>query len=1015
MSTTTGDGSWEGGDSGSVPPPKPPEPAHIPRYQRENLLGRGGMGVVYLAHDQQLQRWVALKEAIQKGDISERLSKEAQVTAGLEHPGIVTIHDNGTTEDGRPYYTMRLLRGRSLSAILKEKTTLKERLSLLRHYLDVCNAIAYAHAQQVIHRDIKPANIMIGGFGETQVVDWGLALKIDETTQWPTDSQTILGTIAYMSPEQARGEKLDFRSDIWSLGGVLFEILSGQPPRGKGNSAEILKRAKESSTDLLPANIPVELKAIVARAMAPQPKDRYPDAALLAADMEAWLEGRQVEAHTYTAMELLLRLIKAWRIPLTVATVALFVMIALISVGTWRLAQERDRVQVAEQETRMALVESDHHLAQALVAQARTAMLSGSSAVASVLASHSLTLDNSPEAWGIMAGTALELYAEKREEHPLPDCLSYLLVADQDMICLQNTSVERLRYGQQIWKWSGQGTRIFLENNRVFVEVNQALVTLDVETGQIDPKPWKLSTANRRQIWPVMYEDWFSKIPDLPANAMDAILCPKSISMNSAHHLKEKRYVAICEDGLVTTGIIGQPPFLSYQTPLTRSAIGGVVSTLYAHEQQLMVLGGPKGAIMTIDLRTGQIWQNNLAHQDVISQLAISTDGKYIAAAGDWGGVEIVSLPDLVPLLRIPSVHPTNMLFLSDKNLLITEKQKLSQWEIPIRDRLGVIKSASGLSAVSYSPDGKSIATAHGNGDVHLWDWPSGKQLASDHRVPTAKSTVFTPDSQAAWFSFSSAPNIRPLALHVNGQLGPVLSDALLRQWSKIIDIPENTTPSMIGRRIAILNNYTLLFASYMPILGALDLKELKFKSIKNCPALDWLDLAQSIGGEYAVLSDGHNTVSVISGDSCIHTWTIPGAGAVDISANGDRVVISTDDALQVLDAQGQQLWQQPALNVLDVSISADGHWVAAGTSDHIAKLWEGNTGRFRAIFPGHTDRVSSVDFRADGRILVSGSWDGTARFWSLDVLETDPLVLATQSEKLWNLPFQEALAAAVQ
>jgi WD40 repeat protein len=135
----------------------------------------------------------------------------------------------------------------------------------------------------------------------------------------------------------------------------------------------------------------------------------------------------------------------------------------------------------------------------------------------------------------------------------------------------------------------------------------------------------------------------------------------------------------------------------------------------------------------------------------------------------------------------------------------------------------------------------------------------------------------------------------------------------------------------------------------------------------------------------------------------------------VDISANGDRVVISTNESLMVVDAQGQQLWQQPTLNTLDVSISADGHWVAAGTSDHIAKLWEGNTGRFRAIFPGHTDRVSSVDFRADGRILVSGSWDGTARFWSLDVLETDPLVLAAQSEKLWNLPFQEALAAAVQ
>ena len=177
MPTSSDDGSWDGGQSGPSDSPALPHSAPLPRYRREGLLGRGGMGVVYLSYDQQLHRWVALKEALQKGEISDRLSREAAITAGLEHPSIVTIHDNGVTEDGRPYYTMRLLKGRSLSAILSEKHTLKERLSLLRHYVDICDALAYAHSLGVLHRDIKPANVMIGGFGETQVVDWGLAFR----------------------------------------------------------------------------------------------------------------------------------------------------------------------------------------------------------------------------------------------------------------------------------------------------------------------------------------------------------------------------------------------------------------------------------------------------------------------------------------------------------------------------------------------------------------------------------------------------------------------------------------------------------------------------------------------------------------------------------------------------------------------------------------------------------------------------------------------------------------------
>jgi serine/threonine protein kinase len=428
------------------------------RYLRTGLLGKGGMGVVYLAYDQQLSRPIALKEAAQEGALSERLAREAQLTATLDHPNIVTVHDSGTTEDGRPFYTMRLLTGRALSAVIAEKSTMEERLSLLRHYLDACHAVAYAHTQGVIHRDLKPANIMIGGFGETQVVDWGLAI---ESLDFSTAPEAIMGTPAYMSPEQARGEPASFASDVWSLGAILYELLTGTPPRGNGSTEEILDRARKG--EVLPfKNLPPELVAIASRALHPSPLNRYPTATALAEDVAAWLDGRRVAAYSYSAYALLLRLIRLWKTPLIIASIAVFIIVSLVAVGTWRLAAERDRVVAAEQQTRSALIASDKNLAMALLSEARDALTAGSAGAAAVLASRSLTLEDSPEAWGILAGASMEAHAEKVLETPSPSCMMLKILAVDDIICLESDRVYRLKTGTRLWEWKGQATRLHL-------------------------------------------------------------------------------------------------------------------------------------------------------------------------------------------------------------------------------------------------------------------------------------------------------------------------------------------------------------------------------------------------------------------------------------------------------------------------------------------------------------------------------------------------------------------------
>ncbi|WP_434427863.1 serine/threonine-protein kinase [Nannocystis pusilla] len=428
-------------------------PVEHERYERLGVLGAGGMGRVYLARDRLLGRMVALKEAHDDA-LARRLAREVRVTAGLEHPGIVTLYDEARGSDGRLFYTMRLMRGRPLSQLLGERRTAAARLELLPHYLDACHALAYAHAHAVIHRDLKPANIMIGAYGETQVVDWGLARRLGDPSDHADADATcpgaVLGTPAYMSPEQARGEPADRRSDVWGLGAVLHELLSGAPPRPAVETMQVEPLAP--ATRALPRDVPLELRAIVARATALDASARYPDAGALAIDVAAFLAGRRVHAHRYSALEIGLRFARAWRVPLLVAGGALLVIATLVVLGTLRLQAQRDRALAAEDEARAALAASDRNLAAALVAQARAADERGAHAVKEVLATHALRLVDSPEARGILAGARAAARPERLATAALPDCFPLVALAVDDVVCAENDTLRRLVAGAELWR-----------------------------------------------------------------------------------------------------------------------------------------------------------------------------------------------------------------------------------------------------------------------------------------------------------------------------------------------------------------------------------------------------------------------------------------------------------------------------------------------------------------------------------------------------------------------------------
>lgn len=341
------------------------------RFRIVAAHAEGGLGEVLLAQDRQLNRDVALKRIREKWAGNEqariRFRQEAEITGRLEHPGVVPVYALGTRADGQIYYAMRFIRGQCL----EETTALfhdgigshpdgfrsADFRNLLRRFVDVCNTIGYAHSRGIIHRDLKPANIMLGKYGETLVVDWGLAKQVGvEETEISLDAESLIlsasgsgsaptqfgsavGTPQYMSPEQAGGrpDRMGPLTDVFGLGATLYHMLTNRPPQSQDSVDRILERVEHGDfdrpTDVVP-DLPQPLEAICLKAMAVRPSDRYSSPTALANDIELWLADEPISVHSDSVTVKAARWVrKNQTIAATTAVTLLLLIVAAVAGG----------------------------------------------------------------------------------------------------------------------------------------------------------------------------------------------------------------------------------------------------------------------------------------------------------------------------------------------------------------------------------------------------------------------------------------------------------------------------------------------------------------------------------------------------------------------------------------------------------------------------------------------------------------------------------------------------------
>jgi WD40 repeat protein len=1011
------------------------------RYAIAGELAHGGIGRILRARDLRLDRPVAIKELLAPAPNTEpRFVAEALVTARLQHPSIVPVYEAGRWPGGEPFYSMKLVSGRSLAEAIAERKTLEERLALLPHVLAVAEAMAYAHSEHIIHRDLKPANVLVGDFGETVVIDWGLAKELSreqgpEPGEAPattaaldgalTHVGAVMGTPAYMPPEQAAGRPVDERADVYALGAILYHLLAGTRPYDGRTSEQVLQRVVEGPPPPLSQRqkyIPVDLLAIVTKAMAREPSERYATARELAEDLRRFQTGQIVGAYQYSRMELLRRFVRRYRAVVSVAAVAALLLVTLGVVSFRRVVAERQQAETEADKLRLMqardAVERDPNQAISWLrklssgfgqwSQVRTIAADAQAhGFATVLRGHSTAInatlftpdgkyllsgsdDHDVRIWDVERGGSRTLSGHTDE-------VWRLLLLPGGRGLLTSSKDGSLRQ----WNLDTGESRVFATlpgpvSGIALACADQCLLAGSRGDGVLHQ--WNLDTGESRTF--VTGLKTIEEVLPSP-DGRHVFLRGYQGSQTAIGDLEQGTFQSLTENEIIWADAFAPNGVLflgdtsghlfawepgSGKRRLLAEGLGTITALVAIPGGTQLAIGDQDGKVRLWDFATGQVLALEGAHEGRITTLCTSRDGHSLASGSADRTARLWNLSTKEPRVLSGGHSQTHsVLFSPDGRSLAvaTANGALRLFSVETELQRVLSRVPATLRALVLSPDGKRLVGLS-NGALHLLDASSGASLVEQRDLyPSPKAMAFSPDSR--WLAASG-------------------TDGRVRLWDATTGHPERLLEGHTRRIL------TLTFSGDDKWLATGDeAGDVRLWDLASGTSRVLAGHEKQVN-QLAFSPDGAWLASV-SSDRTVRVWNVATVEPRVLGSHEDAVTTlafspdsgrlvtgSWDHTLRFWDLKtGSQLQRQntSGAGVLQVIYSPRGDVVASRSyKDNRVMLWDGRTGEPRDVhvLDGHQGEVLDLAFSPDGTRLASASIDNTVRVWDVATGESRAL-----------------------
>lgn len=954
------------------------------RYQRVGVLGQGGMGRVFLARDTRLERDVALKEVLHEApDTAARLVREALLTAQLDHPGIVPVYDAGRTAEGRLFYTMRLVRGRRLGDLVREASDVHARLRLVSHVRDVARALAFAHERNVVHRDVKPDNVLIGSLGETQLSDWGLARRVDGArfddaasfsladAELTRLGGSLVGTTRYAPPELARGTPATLRSDVYSLGALLLEVVTGHAPWAGLNHDDVVARLKagDAAPVTLPPQTPPALRTLIVRALSADPSARAASASELANDLSALLDGRLVAAHSYSARELFTHFVRTWRVPLLAAGGVLAVALVALTAAGVVARRERDRALDAERSAEV-------RAAALLVQRARDLDSVGAVAEMQHLAAQAASLDpENVDALGVLVATGGVNGPRLLSVDASQPCRIARRVAE-GTLCLDDGALTLWGAAGPRWRVALAATQLAVDESGVeaLALVGGEAFRVSVATGAVTslgPAPrYAVGLGVDPRVGAWVYNPGLLRLTWLGLTR-EVVPCAPLTELLGAI-ADEGALELLCSDGAVLRvtpwqvmsaamrplrlQLSGVPEL--HASRLVSAALLGGATTYVRVGPQTRLLGNVRGAVLRVHLDTGVVSHLSMrSHLGAVRQLLRSPDG--VLVVGERGGPELLSASDGSLQASLPDWARGTAW--EEAGALWLHGRRLSQWRL--RDvGPGRWSAPVGLSTVSVSDDGRAVAVGGADGFIANWSPQNGATAVRSIGVTQAvKGVSLSGDGAEMLVGAVGMPGV---ALLVDEATTRVPALPAMRRVGRLAD----GTPWALGYELG----------PYFLVGGQLDEQRVE--------ARPWIDGSTTASGDGVVLLDADGHAFVATRAELRPLGDRPGASSVVGSSTAGPFFFAKDSTVET--SGGARLEVEGFVTAL--ALSPDASWLAVGTSQGALLIYDAASLRPIARASLHRDRVSGIAFSRAGTLVTVG-WDRQVRNWSLAPLDRLP------------------------